>query len=148
MYRKVLKEDDMNAQVAPARIGQWYLHQDKGEMFRVTAIDEPSRTIEIQTFDGDVDEIDAEAWSAMPLELAEEPEDWTGPVDDVEVDDLGYSDTEMRAADWSEPLQPFQPQQEAWQDTTPEEEQDVEGEGTMAEELTPDSQAPANRGGR
>jgi hypothetical protein len=99
-------------------IGQWYLHQDKGEMFRVTAYDERARTIDIQTFDGDVDEFDLEAWKAMPLERAGEPEDCTGPLDDVEVDDLGYSDTEMTAADWAEPLQPFQPPEEAWQDAT------------------------------
>ncbi len=129
----------MNARVGPAEIGQWYLHQDKGEMFRVTGYDERSRTIEIQTFDGDVDEIDQESWNALPLERAEAPEDWTGPVDDVEVDDLGYSETEMRAVDWAEALQPFQPQEEAWEDTTPEEERDAEGEGTMVEELTVDS---------
>ena len=128
----------MNARVGRPEIGQWYLHQDKGEMFRVTGYDERARTIEIQNFDGDVDEIEAEAWAAMPLERAEEPEDWTGPVDDVEVDDLGYSETDMRASDWSEPLQPFQPQEEAWQDTTPEEERDAEGEGKMAEELAGD----------
>jgi len=130
----------MNAVLPAGRpeIGQWYLHQDKGEMFRVTGYDERARTIEIQNFDGDVDEIDTEAWAAMRLERAEEPEDWTGPVDDVEVDDLGYSETDMRASDWSEPLQPFQPQEEAWQDTTPEEERDAEGEGKMAEELAGD----------
>ena len=128
----------MNARVGRPEIGQWYLHQDKGEMFRVTGYDERARTIEIQNFDGDVDEIDTEAWAGMRLERAEEPEDWTGPVDDVEVDDLGYSETDMRASDWSEPLQPFQPQEEAWQDTTPEEERDAEGEGKMAEELAGD----------
>jgi len=126
----------MNARVGPAQIGQWYLHQDKGEMFLVTGYDEPSRTIEIQSFDGDVDEIDVEAWNAMPLERAEAPEDWTGPVDDVEVDDLGYTDTEMTAADWAEPLQPFQPPKEAWEDETAEDERDAEGEGTLAEALT------------
>ncbi|HYX74402.1 MAG TPA: DUF6763 family protein [Steroidobacteraceae bacterium] len=109
----------MEERVNP-EIGQWYLHRDKGEMFRVTAYDEPTHTIEIQTFDGDVDEIDEEAWSALPLELAEEPEDWTGPLDGIEFDDL-KSDTEMTAADWAEPLQPFRPQEETWQQEDPEE---------------------------
>jgi hypothetical protein len=80
-----------------------------------------------------VDEIDAEAWSTLPLEQASEPEDWTGPIDDVEVDDLGYSETDMRAGDWDEPLQPFQPQEEAWEDETPEDERDPEGEGRPTE---------------
>ncbi|HVP32281.1 MAG TPA: DUF6763 family protein [Steroidobacteraceae bacterium] len=131
----------MNTVVPVGRpeIGQWYLHQDKGEMFLVTAFDEETRTIEIQNFDGDLDEIDAAAWGTMPLERAEQPEDWTGPLDDVEVDDLGLSETAMSAADWVEPLQSFEPQKEAWEDETPEEERDPEGEGVPEEELSADS---------
>jgi hypothetical protein len=132
----------MNAAVFPVgrpEIGQWYLHQDKGEMFHVTGYDDDARTIEIQNFDGDVDEIDSAAWSAMLLERAQQPEDWTGPVDDVEVDDLGYSETDMSAADWAEPLQSFEPRKEAWEDETPEEELDPEGEGNLEEELSVDS---------
>jgi hypothetical protein len=125
----------MNESIGHPEIGQWYLHQDKGEMFLVTAFDDEARTIEIQNFDGDVDEIEAETWSTLPLERASEPEDWSGPVDDVEVDDLGYSETDMQAADWLEPLQPFRPQPEAWEDETPEDERDPEGEGLMREEL-------------
>ncbi len=121
----------MDIRVNP-EIGQWYLHRDKGEMFRVTAYDGDSGTIEIQTFDGDVDEIDAEAWGTMPLERAGEPEDWTGPVDDIERDDLGYSDTGMTAADWAEPVQPFQQQEETWQDATPEAEREPETERDVA----------------
>ncbi len=126
----------MNESVGRPEIGQWYLHRDKGEMFRVTGYDDAARTVEIQNFDGDVDEIDADTWAALALERAAQPEDWTGPLDDVEVDDLGYAETGMRAADWAEPLQPFQPQPEAWEDETPEEERDPEGEGAMAEELS------------
>ena len=100
----------MDEQLNP-EIGQWYRYLDKGEVFRVTAYDEPTHTIEIQTFDGDVDEIDEEAWGALRLERAGEPEDWTGPLDGIEVDDLA-ADTEMTAADWAEPLQPFRPPEE------------------------------------
>lgn len=94
----------MNMGVGPARIGQWYARWDKGEVFQVIDVDEDSQTIEIQTFDGDLDELDRDTWSALPLALAAPPEDWTGPVDDVERDDLGYSETNMTGADWSEPL--------------------------------------------
>jgi len=132
----------MSEAVRGPEIGQWYLHRDKGEMFRVTGYDHGARTVEIQNFDGDVDEIDAETWGTLPLERASEPEDWTGPIDDVEVDDLGYSETGMRAADWAEPLQSFQPQPEAWEDETPEEERDPEGEGIPAEELATGSGEP------
>jgi hypothetical protein len=128
---------DMNESLRGPEIGQWYLHQDKGEMFRVTGLDPQTRSIEIQSFDGDLDEIDAEAWATLPLERAAEPEDWTGPMDDVEEDDLGYSETDMQAADWAGPLQPFPPRREAWQDETPEDERDPEGEG-VPQELSPD----------
>jgi Family of unknown function (DUF6763) len=110
----------MNTGVGRARVGQWYLRWDKGEIFQVTGYDEASGTIEIQSFDGDLDEIEEDSWKQLPLGLAEPPEDWTGPVDDVERDDLGYSETDMRGADWTEPLQPFPPGQEAWEDTSEE----------------------------
>jgi Family of unknown function (DUF6763) len=95
----------MNTGVGRARIGQWYTRWDKGENFQVVGYDDDSRTVEIQTFDGDLDEVDVATWAGLPLTLAEPPEDWTGPVDDVERDDLGYSETDMSAADWAEPLQ-------------------------------------------
>ena len=91
--------------VGRARIGQWYARLDKGETFQVTGLAEESHTIEIQTFDGDLDEIDEESWALMPLTFTETPEDWTGPVDDVERDDLGYPETDMTGADWAERLQ-------------------------------------------
>jgi len=112
----------MNANVGPARIGQWYQRTDKGEVFQVTGLDAKSRTIEIQSFDGDLDEIDEESWRMLPLGLAEPPEDWTGPMDDVERDDLGYSETEMSGADWAEPLDPYPPAPEAWEETAAEDE--------------------------
>ena len=61
----------MNNEVGSAEIGQWYARSDKGEMFQVTGLDAHNGTIEIQTFDGDVDEIDEEAWSALPLTRAQ-----------------------------------------------------------------------------
>jgi hypothetical protein len=129
-------EEEAMPGVGSARIGQWYVRSDKGESFQVTGLDEESGTIEIQTFDGDLDEVDADNWRALPLELAEPPEDWTGPVDDVEVDDLGYSQTEMRREDWEAPLQPLAvacPAQEAWEDKG--DSQDEEDEGESVEQL-------------
>jgi hypothetical protein len=103
----------MSTGVGRAQIGQWYAREDKGETFQVIGRDEHSRTIEIQTFHGDLDEIDEETWAELPLALAEQPEDWTGPVDDVERDDLGYSETEITGADGSEPLRQLRAEGEA-----------------------------------
>jgi hypothetical protein len=59
-----------------ARIGQWYLRRDIGEFFQVTGYDDGSRTIEIQTSDGGLAEIETKLWRKKPLELVEPPEQW------------------------------------------------------------------------
>jgi hypothetical protein len=56
------------------------------------AFDEDDGTIEIQYFDGTVEEMDVEDWQSQwedgALEAAEAPEDWSGSVD-VEPDEEG-----------------------------------------------------------
>ena len=43
-------------------IGNWYCHLDKGQRFRVVAIDENTETVEVQNFDGNLDEYEMEIW--------------------------------------------------------------------------------------
>ena len=86
------------------RVSQWYRRLDKGQQFYVTAIDDEEGTVEIQHFDGDLEELEFDDWHELAIETIAPPEDWTGLVDDVEHDDLGYSDTGMSPKDWSEPL--------------------------------------------
>ncbi len=129
----------MNTYVVRPEIGQWYTRADKGEMFQVVGRDENSRAVEIQSFDGELDEIDTETWATLPLERVEPPEDWTGPVDDVETDDLGYSETEMVPADFTQLLQPVRVEGESWEEEAePEEERDPLGEGAPEEPFTAD----------
>jgi hypothetical protein len=106
------------------QVSQWYRHLDKGQQFYVTTIDDDEGTVEIQHFDGDVEEVDLDDWRELDLEAIEQPEDWTGPVDDVERDDLGYSETDMTPEDWSEPLEEKVKPAEG-----SEEERETEGEG-------------------
>src|ERR1700749_5150917 len=72
------------------RIGEWY-RRTAGESFEVVAFDEDDGTIEIQYFDGTVEEMDTEDWDSQwadrALEAAEPPEDWTGSVDIESSDD-------------------------------------------------------------
>jgi hypothetical protein len=82
----------------PPIIGPWYSHRDKGEIFQVVALDEDSGTIEIQEFDGGIDEMDLDEWRQLAVVAAVQPEDWGGPVDDVEPDEFGYTDIEQGAA--------------------------------------------------
>ena len=81
-------------------IDSWYHHTEKAQKFLVTAIDDHSDTVEIQYFDGTLDEFELVTWYAMDVELIEAPEDWTGPVD---IDDLSSIDAEMSVEDWSAP---------------------------------------------
>lgn len=94
----------MLSATVPPVVEQWYRHLDKGQEFHVTAFDDDAGTVEIQNFDGDVEELEIEDWYALKLEPIEPPEDWTGPVDTLETDDLGYTETDMSAEDWAEAL--------------------------------------------
>jgi hypothetical protein len=72
-------------------VGDWY-RLSGGELFEVVAVDDDDGTIEIQYFDGTVQEMDLEDWEAhcedRALEAAEPPEDWSGSVD-VEPEEEG-----------------------------------------------------------
>jgi hypothetical protein len=85
-------------------VQNWYQFLDKGQNFRVVAVDEDSGYIEIQHYDGDVEEIEMDIWDELDIEFIEPPEDWTGPVDYVERDDMGYTETGMSREDWSASL--------------------------------------------
>lgn len=86
-------------------IGQWYFHLDKGQRFFVTAVEEDEQTVEVQHFDGDLEEFSFEQWQDMDIELSEQPENWTGALDIAERDDRGTEVTDTAEEDWSEPLE-------------------------------------------
>ncbi len=139
----------MNTDVGRARIGLWYTRLDKGEIFQVVGYDPNSRTIETQTFDGDLDELDLQTWFGLPLAFAEPPEDWTGPVDDVERDDLGYSETDMSGTDWAEPMQALRAEEaggeKAAEEAAEGDEETPEDESALVEELALDNPVAAER---
>ncbi len=73
-------------------IGDWY-RSSGGELFEVVATDDQEGTIDIQYFDGTVEEMDREDWETQwedgALEAAEAPEDWSGSVDAEGADEDG-----------------------------------------------------------
>jgi hypothetical protein len=128
-------------------VGQWYLRRDTEGIFQVIDCDERSGTIRIQTFDGDLDEIEEEFWRALPLEPVEPPEDWTGPLDNVEPDDLD----QFVAQGYTQPIEPAD-YREPWEALLAEEEMgaDVVELGTPERETVDGprmkrSFGPANR---
>ena len=75
-------------------IGKWFRRRN-GALFEVVAVDEEDGTIEIQYFDGTIDEVDLEAWPGLlPIEV-QAPEDWSGSVDMDPEDYVGRSPSEM-----------------------------------------------------
>lgn len=69
--------------------GQWYQNLEEEESFRVLTVDEDSELVEIEYLDGDIEELDIEAWHEMDLDRIEEPEGWSesDDEDDDEEDD-------------------------------------------------------------
>ncbi|MEZ5581910.1 MAG: DUF6763 family protein [Candidatus Competibacteraceae bacterium] len=45
-----------------------------------------------------------DTWYDLPLEAIETPDDWSGPFDDLEPDDLGYSDSPTSNRSKDDPL--------------------------------------------
>lgn len=60
--------------------GDWY-QLPTGEQFEVVALDENAGTLEIQYFDGSLEEIEEEVWDELAPEAIAPPEDWSGSLD-------------------------------------------------------------------
>ena len=86
-------------------IGQWY-RRPGGDSFEVVAVDPDDRTIEIQYFDGTIEELELEEWLEDQIEASQPPEDWTGSVD-VEPEDTEneYEAEPAGNGAWGDPLQ-------------------------------------------
>lgn len=69
------------------RVGDWY-QAINGDKFEIVALDEDEATLEIQHYDGAVEEIDFDSWEEMELSSIEPPEDWSGSYD-LDRDDYG-----------------------------------------------------------
>jgi hypothetical protein len=85
-------------------IGNWYKNSD-GASLEIIALDKDEGVVEIQYFDGAVEELDMDSWFESGMTSIPPPEDWTGPFDDLEADDMG--DTEKSAThpdEWSNPI--------------------------------------------
>jgi len=74
-------------------VGDWYRTRS-GDTLEVVAVDDDDGTLEVQYFDGTVEEFEVDDWEAQrangDIEDAEAPEDWSGSVD-VEGEDQAPS---------------------------------------------------------
>ena len=90
------------AEVQPT-IGTWYKNAVSGERFEVVAIDDGAQTIEVQHFEGELEDIDRETWSELALHELPPQEDWGGPFDDLERDEV-ETDGSAHGMRWANPL--------------------------------------------
>ena len=85
-------------------VGDWYCCIN-GTLLEVVAIDADEDTIEVQHFDGTLEEFDAESWEEQGLTRATPPEDWTGSVDvEVEEDATDIEVTPASSSIWNDTL--------------------------------------------
>ena len=83
-------------------IGHWF-RRPNGTLFEVVAIDEVAGTVEIQQFDGTIDEIDIERWPELLLAEVSAPEDWSGSVD-MDPEDFGTKKDGELPSGYHDPL--------------------------------------------
>jgi len=76
------------------RLGDWY-KSINNDRFEIVALDDDAATMEVQFFDGAIEEIDFDTWDEMEIVPIEPPEDWSGSMD-LEKDDYGV-DLELTA---------------------------------------------------
>ena len=81
-------------------IGNWYRDVESKQLFEIISFDISDGAIDIQYFDSELSSIELEAWYDMTLELAAEPEDWSGPFDDLVTDDYGDTDVPANPKVW------------------------------------------------
>ena len=72
---------------ARPEVGAWY-QAAEGNYLEVVAYDPDEGTVEIQFYDGTVEEYDEDSWNELALNRAEPPEDWSGSLD-LSRDDYG-----------------------------------------------------------
>jgi hypothetical protein len=84
-------------------VGDWYRRLD-GTLLEVVATDFDEGTIEVQHFDGTVEEFDLESWAEQDLAQTQPPEDWTGSVDVEPEDYESERDINTTSTVWSEAL--------------------------------------------
>ena len=88
--------------IARPVIGHWY-SRTNGNLLKIVAVDEEDATIEVQFFDGTIDEVDLDTWNSLLLERVGAPEDWSGSVD-MDPEDYSGSDNGDIPLGYHDPL--------------------------------------------
>jgi hypothetical protein len=96
----------MNTLEWPPQVGAWYLRWDRNQVFQVTGYDEKTGRARTVSYDGVSGEINEATWGSLSLGLADPPEDWTAPLETVDVLRLSTAQNDPVSEDVSEPSAP------------------------------------------
>src|SRR5688572_4870070 len=83
-------------------VGDWY-QVALEPAFEVVAVDADQETIEIQYFDGTVQEISFDDWTEMRPQPSAQPEDFSGAMD-IDKEDYGIEPDRLSGDSLSNPL--------------------------------------------
>lgn len=93
---------DMPIQPHAVVVGDWY-RVGEDPPFEVVAVDADQETIEIQYYDGTVEEVEFEHWVQLSPQPSPPPEDWNGAMD-LEKEDYGLDPDRLNVEAWENPL--------------------------------------------
>ena len=91
-------------------IGNWYQSTEFPEVFEVVALEGGhEELIEIQFFNGDIEEVDKETWTHLHLFEIAPPEDWSGAFEVAKEEMSQYVDEPYRPESWDNPINTIEP---------------------------------------
>lgn len=89
-------------------IGHWYQDSRSGQLFEIVARDGSEGTVQVQYLDGELADLDLEAWAELALRPAAAPEDWRTAFE-LDPDEETDPDAAMHPPTWSDPLADIEP---------------------------------------
>ena len=92
----------MGRLIQSVQVGDWF-RRSNDPPFEVVALDPDNETVEVQHYDGSVEELDFDSWLEMDFEPARAPEDYSGALD-MDREDFNLSVDGMQFDDGLNPL--------------------------------------------
>ena len=91
------------------QVGGWYTDLQSGATFEVVVWDQRNRLVEVQHTDGEISEYDFDVWRQLSLIAVAESVDWRDPFE-LDGEDCHDPDLPYHPEDWSGPLNDIEPQ--------------------------------------
>lgn len=92
----------MGRLIQSVQVGDWF-RRGEDPPLEVVAVDPDNETVELQHFDGTVEELDFDSWLELDFEPTNAPEDYSGAMD-MDREDFDFDQENLHLDDWSNPL--------------------------------------------